>query len=89
MATYADFCDRSSAVYRIYDTAGRLLYVGISTNPEGRLAQHRCRQPWGRDVAAVEVAWFADREAAKSAEAHAIRDENPLYNLTRPRLECC
>ncbi|WP_371591635.1 GIY-YIG nuclease family protein (plasmid) [Streptomyces sp. NBC_00513] len=35
-----------TAVYRLYDAEGRLLYVGITMNLQQRLADHR-RQSFG------------------------------------------
>lgn len=84
MATYySDMYKRRTCVYRLYSELGDLLYVGISVNPQARLAQHR-RRDWGRGVADVTVKWYDDRESAKAAERAAIRDENPLHNIVRP-----
>lgn len=89
MATYwSDMCDKPTCLYRIYDADERLLYVGISNNLDGRMSKHR-RRDWWRDARYMEVRWFDDRTSALSAERHAIRDEDPIYNVTRPRLECC
>ena len=85
---YSDMVDQPTCVYRFYDKSERLLYVGISMNLAGRIAKHR-RSEWWPLACYQEVTWFDGHEAAKSAEKHAIRDENPIYNKTRPRLECC
>jgi hypothetical protein len=85
---YSDMVDRRTCVYRFYDSAGVLLYVGLSMSLEGRLAKHR-RKPWWPEVARTELEWFDGREAAKDAERFAIHHEHPVHNITRPRMECC
>ena len=49
------------AVYRAYDIFGSLLYVGISMNPDSRMAQHRNNASWGSRVAYVDVNWLPGR----------------------------
>jgi predicted GIY-YIG superfamily endonuclease len=89
VATYwSDMCDRRTTVYRFYDSAGTLLYVGLTMNLRGRLDKHH-RRPWWPQVASMETVDYPDRESAKSAERYAIHHENPVHNITRPRLECC
>lgn len=74
------------AVYRQYDKAGRLLYVGQSQDPLSRFYGHRSASHWAFSVARIEVEWFADRKAALVAEAAAIRAEDPLHNPHRSRV---
>lgn len=85
---YSDYCDKPSCVYRLYGEDGALLYVGMTTNPLGRIPQHK-RKPWGPQIASQTVEWHPNREAAKAAERSAIHHENPAYNLVRPAMECC
>lgn len=85
---YSDFCWKPSAVYRIYDAEGELLYVGMATRPENRIVRHRAK-PWGDQIDYWTEEWFDNREAAKAAERSAIHHEDPVYNLMRPRMECC
>ena len=67
-------------VYRCYDDTGRLVYVGESCDAVRRLEFHRYNSVWARHVARVRVAVHPDREAARTAEQHAIRTENPRFN---------
>lgn len=83
MATYwSDMAYKRTCVYRFYDAAGDLLYVGLSMNFEGRVYKHR-RKPWWPDVARTEFAWFDDRETAQQAERNAIYYEHPIHNIVR------
>lgn len=89
MATYySDMYKRRTCVYRIYGINEELLYVGISMNLLGRMAKHR-RREWWPLARYMETEWFPDRESAKDAERSAIHHENPVYNVVRPRMECC
>lgn len=69
-----------TALYRLYDAAERLLYVGISTQPEIRWTQHATDKPWWSLVRGRKVEWHPDRAAAENAEHAAIQAEDPLYN---------
>lgn len=71
-----------TALYRLYDEAGVLLYIGISHQPEVRFEQHAKLKEWWPQVARREVEWFDDRPSAAVAEATAIRSEDPEHNGT-------
>ena len=71
-------------VYRLKDGEGNLLYVGVTGNVFKRKMQHARTQPWWSDVAETVVQCFDSREAAESAEALAIANENPLHNRKAP-----
>lgn len=73
--------DDTTALYRLYDASGRLLYVGISNNVHTRIRTHRVEKFWGPDVADARIEWFTTRAAALSAEATAIRRERPRHNV--------
>lgn len=69
-----------TALYRLFDTDDRLLYVGISSNPKERLKAHAADKPWWPEVASREIEWFPSREQAAAAEVAAIRTEQPIHN---------
>lgn len=73
-----------TALYRHFDEADRLLYVGISFSAMKRLKQHRDHAHWFDAIARVTIEWLPSREEALIAEATAIRDESPKYNIQRP-----
>jgi predicted GIY-YIG superfamily endonuclease len=78
--------DVPTAVYRLYAGANdqQPLYIGVAKNPEARWAQHRKSKPWWAEVERKTVEWHPTRLAALTAEAGAIRDEMPVYNLATP-----
>jgi hypothetical protein len=62
------------------DAAGRLLYVGITADPEHRWRAHGQVQTWWQQVATIDVEHFATRGAAEDAERVAIKSERPEFN---------
>tara|TARA_R110000868_G_scaffold94316_2_gene260280 strand:+ start:2477 stop:2971 length:495 start_codon:yes stop_codon:yes gene_type:complete len=70
------------ALYRHFDADGALLYVGITNNPQRRLAQHVAGSDWMELIATTETQWFGDRGEALTAEAKAIQSERPKFNKT-------
>lgn len=70
-------------LYRAFDSAGNLLYVGIAFASIGRLAGHRSKSTWFDRVATITVETLPTRDDAKRAERLAIRTENPMFNLVR------
>jgi len=71
-----------TALYRFFDDADRLLYVGITSNPEKRWAQHRrfAATTWWPKATRVATDWHDTREGATAAELRVIRTKAPLYN---------
>lgn len=65
-------------LYRYFDGADVLLYVGRSVNGLQRLIQHESSKPWFHQVRRVEIAPVDD---FAEAEARAIQTESPLYNI--------
>lgn len=72
-------------LYRLYNSGDALLYVGVTSDPGGRLAAHARDKPWWPDVTRKTAALCASREAALRAERAAVRDEHPRHNV---RLQC-
>ena len=72
-------------MYRFYDAADALLYVGISRNLVARWAQHEVEKTWWSAVARKTVTMYGSRREAELAEGHAIRSESPLHNKAMGR----
>lgn len=70
-----------TALYKHYNEAADLLYVGISVRPGERLSEHLAGSHWADEIAHVSLEWFATREDAEKAERIAIRDESPWHNI--------
>jgi hypothetical protein len=68
-------------LYRCFDSRGCLLYVGISVAAFKRIKQHESKASWFRNVDKITIKTFTTREEALEAEATAIRDEEPLFNI--------
>lgn len=68
-------------LYRHYDEAGRLLYVGISWSSIARFAAgHRQRASWAERTVRIDIERFPSRGEALEAERRAIAEEEPLHN---------
>lgn len=81
---------RPHYLYRCYDTAGRLLYIGCTANVKRRMQGHkrclgrgnRASQWLAACMDRVEVEGpFAGRDAGRAAERDAIQTEQPLFNF--------
>ncbi|MEU8185990.1 hypothetical protein [Micromonospora carbonacea] len=72
-----------TCLYRFFDRAGRLLYIGISVNPPARFARHADDKPWWPEVdhSRTRLVWFDSRAEAEKLELMAVRDERPLHNI--------
>ena len=68
-------------VYRLWNEADELLYVGISKTLVTRLTQHDATQPWSAEVASVTAKKYPNRDKARAAEIEAIQTEGPRYNI--------
>jgi predicted GIY-YIG superfamily endonuclease len=68
-------------LYRHYNSAGELLYVGISLSSLTRLARHKSRSGWFQEIACVDLEVFDTKEEALEAEKKAIRNERPKFNI--------
>lgn len=78
--------DAPMALYRLYGSDGRLLYIGVTHSLKERFGQHAADKPWWPDVARRTVEWHGDRDLVLAAEAEAIEGERPAYNIVRPLL---
>lgn len=70
-----------TALYRLFNIEGRLLYVGITDGPETRWNTHASQKHWWPNVATKTVEWFDTRNDAEAAERRAIYAEAPLHNV--------
>lgn len=71
---------RKTALYRFFDADGRLLYVGVTSNPKVRWHAHELYQHWWQEVHTKEIEWLPTRAEALAAERQAIRTEKPLHD---------
>lgn len=70
-----------TALYRLFGDDEALLYIGIAANFGDRWQRHGRQQPWWPEVRRQTVEWHPDRDSAEDAEAQAIRNERPRYNV--------
>lgn len=70
-----------TAIYRLYDASGQLLYLGLANDPERRWEEHSRSKFWWHLVARKEVAWYASREEAGRVEEEATASERPKHDM--------
>jgi hypothetical protein len=70
-----------TALYRVYDDVGVLLYIGVSGNFGVRWQKHAATKPWWGNVRSQTIYWYDSRDEALDAEALAIFREQPKYNI--------
>lgn len=78
---YAGVVHPLHVLYRFFDAADSLLYVGITRDPGYRLRTHEGEKSWWHQVASVTIEHRESREDLRDAELAAIRLENPKYNI--------
>jgi hypothetical protein len=68
-------------LYRFFDDADQLLYVGITLNPPARFAQHRGSKGWWDTVVRIDLERYPNKVAVLAAEREAIITEVPAFNV--------
>ena len=76
----------SQVLYRMFDDAGELLYVGVSKSALRRMAEHLETKPWINQVANTTFEHYPTRHAVLTAERKAIRNELPRYNIQHAKV---
>jgi hypothetical protein len=72
---------KPQTLYRFFDVAGNLLYVGITNTWYQRFHEHEKKSGWFADVSYVTFEGHETRESVRAAEIQAIKTENPCFNL--------
>jgi predicted GIY-YIG superfamily endonuclease len=80
---------RTTAVYRMFNSAGVLLYVGASSDPGRRFNEHSNKKDWWSSVSTVALEHYATRQAALDAEQRAIVAERPLHSMSQAPCSGC
>jgi hypothetical protein len=72
---------RRCALYRHYDDADALLYVGITDSLGDRTnSGHARSSDWVQYAVRAEAEWHDSREAASAEEREAVEHEHPIFN---------
>lgn len=74
-----------NTLYRIYNAAGELLYVGATTNPGLRMQEHSHHQSWWDEATDIKLERFNCRADLAAAETEAIKSESPRYNAVHAK----
>jgi hypothetical protein len=68
-------------LYRFFNQADELLYVGITENWPARFHEHAKKASWYKQAKRIELESFDTREEALAAELKAIHEECPVWNV--------
>ncbi|WP_080128042.1 MULTISPECIES: GIY-YIG nuclease family protein [unclassified Actinoplanes] len=70
-------------IYRFYNDAGVLLYVGITGSPSVRFESHRANSAWWgqADLTRTLVYWRETKGHAEAEEIAAIIVKRPVFNI--------
>ncbi len=68
-------------VYRAYDKGGELLYVGCSIDIKTRIMAHKRTSEWHNYMDRISLRFYHSNVIASLEERHAIRTENPKFNI--------
>lgn len=74
-------------IYRHYSKDGALLYVGVSLSLLKRISEHKDNSHWFSEISVIKLTKCETRQEALEIERRAITDENPKYNLLRPKVQ--
>ena len=72
---------KPSLLYRCYNAANDLMYVGVTYHISPRKSQHRKNWPWFAQVVRVDAEEYRWRRDALMAELTAIENEKPRHNF--------
>lgn len=68
-------------LYRFFNSDQKLIYVGISYSTFLRFVGHRSQSKWINEVTTITIEKFSNLNDALIAEANAIKNEKPIYNV--------
>jgi predicted GIY-YIG superfamily endonuclease len=72
-----------TGLYRLYNAADEVIYIGISDDPVARMKQHAADKDWWPEVTRKTLVWYSSRTAAETAETIAIGLEQPKHNKAK------
>ena len=78
--------NRPTSLYRFFDSNDQLIYVGITSRHAERWDEHGKNSAWWLHVDHATISHFQSRTDALHAEAEAIENEKPLYNVSRSKV---
>lgn len=78
----SDITPQPTSVYRYYDQAGLLLYVGITSRGIRRQREHNGDKEWWPFVTRQEVEHYKSRPIAAARERSLIQKYRPPFNKT-------
>lgn len=72
--------DWNHVLYRLFNSEGDLIYIGITNNIKARFQQHLSEQSWWGEVADCQTEFHRDRSTLERIEADEIASLRPRHN---------
>lgn len=77
----------SHYVYKHFDKAGKLLYVGLTNDLIERHKQHRANSPWWQAIRRFSSSEYENRIDAENSEIEQIHNGQPEFNTCHKDLQ--
>lgn len=69
-------------LYKMYNSEGILLYVGVTSNARNRIEGHiKEKKSWTDSIVTISWLRYSDKPTALVAERQSIDNEYPVYNI--------
>lgn len=81
----AKLANQPHVLYRMYNSDGELLYIGITVGVYSRFLEHSKQKQWWSQVTDIKLEWCDSRSSAELAEFNAIKSESPKHNIVHNR----
>lgn len=73
--------EKETLLYRIFNSDGEIIYIGITCCYEIRMRGHKDSKFWWNEVDSIKTRKYPNRTKALEAEKRAIKKYNPVYNI--------
>ena len=80
-APHGNLPPRGQQVVYIHRKGAVILYVGVTSDYEGRQRQHAKDKPWWDEIEKIQIQLFPTRQEAETTERNLIWDLQPIYNV--------
>lgn len=73
--------EKETLLYKMFNSDGEIIYIGITCCYEVRMREHRNSKFWWDEVDSITTRKYSNRIKALEAEKRAIKKYNPVYNI--------
>ncbi len=81
---YHERLEQPHTVYRMFDSADQLLYLGCTFKFFDRVGHHLVMQPWYRDITKITLEWYPARDDSDRRRDPAVQQVHTQPRWRRP-----